>query len=445
MRWLLLADRLPLGADPEAVGAGPAGAGPPPGEREALRFWLRLGAISFGGPAGQIAIMHDELVERRGWISERRFLHALNFCMALPGPEAQQLASYIGHHLHGVRGALTAGGLFVLPSFLLLVGMSAVYAAFGEVAAVAGVVRGLAGAVIALIVAAIVRIGWRVIRTPAAAALAGGAFAAFVAGMPFVALLAAAALLGWAAGRWSPGLLGAATAAPHAADLPGDEAVRAAPSPPVRPRLRLAVTVTAWLAMVGGLLALGGLAADLASLFTVTALVTFGGAYAVLPFVADQAVNRFGWLSPEEMVAGLALGESTPGPLIMVNTFVGYMAGHNVGGGFWWGLAGATIATACTFAPSFLFIINGAPLIDRVRGAGPLAHALGGITIAVVGVIGGLAVFIGENTLVVDGRPDLLVIGLALAAFAALWRYRVSVPLVVAGCALAGLLAEVAG
>ncbi len=412
-----------------------------PGEVEAFRFWLKLGCISFGGPAGQIAIMHDELVERRGWISERRFLHALNFCMAMPGPEAQQLASYIGHSLHGIRGALAAGGLFVLPSFVLLVAMSAVYAAFGEVAAVAGVVRGLGAAVVALIVAAIIRIGGRVVRTPAAVALAAAAFLAFVSAMPFVALLIVAAVIGWLAGRLSPALLGQASGHGEPGGPIPAEAEQG--DPPVRARRRLALTLAAWLVPVGILLAYGGLVADLAGLFTVTALVTFGGAYAVLPFVADQAVNRFGWLTPEEMVAGLALGESTPGPLIMVNTFVGYMAGHTVGGGFWWGLAGASVATYCTFAPSFVLIINGAPLIDRVRSAGALTDALTGITIAVVGVIGGLAVFVGENVLVVDGRPDWLVICLAIAAFVAVWRFRVSVLPVVGVCALAGVLAEV--
>ncbi len=417
----------------------PAGR-PAPSEREALRFWLKLGCVSFGGPAGQIAIMHAELVEKRGWISERRFLHALNFCMALPGPEAQQLASYIGHSLHGVRGALAAGGLFVLPSFVLLVAMSAVYAAYGEAAAVAGVVRGLGAAVIALILAAILRIGGRVVRTPAAAALAVLAFVAFVAGVPFVALLAAAALVGWLAGRLAPSLLG--TPAGH--DDPGapEDAVARSPGRPLRARRRLVLTLAAWLVPVAALIAVGGLAADLAGLFTITALVTFGGAYAVLPFVADQAVNRFGWLSPEEMVAGLALGESTPGPLIMVNTFVGFMAGYNVGDGMAWGLAGATIATFCTFAPSFVIIINGAPLIDRMRAAGALTHALNGITIAVVGVMGGLAVFVGENVLVVDDRPDWLVIALAIASFVAVWRFRLSVLPVVGACALVGLLAE---
>ncbi len=413
----------------------------PPGALKALRFWLKLGCVSFGGPAGQIAIMHAELVERRGWISERRFLHALNFCMALPGPEAQQLASYIGHSLHGVRGALAAGGLFVLPSFVLLVGMSAVYAAFGEVAAVAGVVRGLGAAVVALILAAIIRIGGRVLRTPAAVGLAVAAFVAFVGGMPFVALLAVAAVIGWLAGHRAPGLLGPATTHGDTSD-PAGIGVETTSSP-VRARRRLALTLGAWLIPVAVLLAVGGLAADLAGLFTVAALVTFGGAYAVLPFVADQAVERFGWLSPEEMVAGLALGESTPGPLIMVNTFVGYMAGYNVGGDHWWGLAGATIATFCTFAPSFVIIINGAPLIDRVHGAGALTNALTGITIAVVGVIGGLAVFVGENVLIVDDRLDWLVIGLAIGAFVAVWRFRVNVLPIVGVCAVVGLLAEV--
>ena len=333
--------------------------------------------ISFGGPAGQIAIMHAELVEKRRWISERRFLHALNFCMALPGPEAQQLASYIGYSMYGVRGALTAGGLFVLPSFVLLCVMSAIYVEYGEVAAVAGVVRGLGAAVIALVAAAVLRVGGRVIHTPAALALAVAAFAMLVVGVPFPLIVALAALAGYAATRISPTLLGRASS--HEDDDAGEL------RPESRLRRRFVKTLLVWLVPLSLLLAMGGLVAELAGFFTLAALVTFGGAYAVLPFVADAAVNRFGWLSADDMVAGLALGESTPGPLIMVNTFVGFLAGYNVEGGLAWGLAGASIATFCTFAPSFVFIISGAPLIDRVRTTGAFASSLNGITIAVVG------------------------------------------------------------
>jgi chromate transporter len=393
--------------------------------------------ISFGGPAGQIAIMHDELVEKRRWISERRFLHALNFCMALPGPEAQQLASYIGYSMYGVRGALTAGGLFVLPSFVLLCFMSAVYVEYGEVAAVAGVVRGLGAAVIALIAAAVLRVGGRVIHTPAALAMAAAAFGLLVLGVPFPLIIALAALVGYVVGRSLPALLG--TPSSH-----GDEehGVAGAES---GLRRRFVKTILSWLVPLSLLLLAGGLVAELAGFFTLAALVTFGGAYAVLPFVADAAVNRFGWLSADDMVAGLALGESTPGPLIMVNTFVGFLAGYNVEGGLAWGLVGATIATLCTFAPSFVFIISGAPLIDRVRSTGAFASSLNGVTIAVVGVIAALAVFVVRHAAFSDGQPDWLVIVVAAVAFVAVARYRVGVVSVVASCAAVGLVASAFG
>jgi chromate transporter len=411
----------------------PAVAGVPT-EAQAFRFWLKLGFISFGGPAGQIAIMHDELVEKRRWISERRFLHALNFCMALPGPEAQQLASYVGYSMYGVRGAITAGGLFVLPSFVLLCVMSAIYVEYGEVASVAGVVRGLGAAVIALVAAAVLRVGGRVIHTPAALALAALAFGLIVVGVPFPLIVALAGLLGFAAGRGRPTLLG--KPADHGDESPDE----------VRPerglRRRFVKTLLIWLIPLSLLLLAGGLVADLAGFFTLAALVTFGGAYAVLPFVADAAVNHFGWLTPDDMVAGLALGESTPGPLIMVNTFVGFLAGYNVEGGLAWGLVGATIATLCTFVPSFVFIISGAPLIDRIRTTGAFASALNGITIAVVGVIAALTVFVARHAAFSEGEPDWLVIVLAAVAFVAVARYRVGVVSVVASCAAVGLAAS---
>ncbi len=406
-----------------------------PTEAQAFRFWLKLGMISFGGPAGQIAIMHDELVERRRWISERRFLHALNFCMALPGPEAQQLASYVGYSMYGVRGALTAGGLFVLPSFLLLCVLSAIYVEFGEVAAVAGIVRGLGAAVIALIAAAVLRVGGRVIHTPAAFLLAAGAFGLIVAGVPFPAILVLAALIGYLAGTRRPGLLGKPAGHGGAEEEPDD-------SPPETGlRRRFVKTLLLWLVPLAALLLAGGLVAELAGFFTLAALVTFGGAYAVLPFVASAAVDRFGWLTADDMVAGLALGESTPGPLIMVNTFVGFLAGYNVEGGLAWGLLGATIATVCTFVPSFVFIISGAPVIDRIRTTGAFAATLNGITIAVVGVIAGLAVFVARHAAFGDDQPDWLVIVLAVVAFVGIWRFRVGVVPVVASCAAVGLAA----
>jgi len=406
-----------------------------PTESEAFRFWLKLGMISFGGPAGQVAIMHDELVEKRRWISERRFLHALNFCMALPGPEAQQLASYIGYSMYGVRGAMAAGGLFVLPSFVLLCLMSAVYVEYGEVAAVEGVVRGLGAAVIALVAAAVIRVGQRVIRTPPALAMAVTAFVLLIVGAPFLAIIAAAALTGYIGGRYRPALLRTPST------LEDDESNGGPVASGLR--RRFVKTILVWLVPLALMLLVGGLVAELAGFFTLAALVTFGGAYAVLPFVAEAAVNRFGWLTADDMVAGLALGESTPGPLIMVNTFVGFLAGYNVEGGLAWGFAGATIATVCTFAPSFVFIVSGAPLIDRIRTTGAFASSLNGITIAVVGVIAALGVFVARNAAIVDGQPDWLVVALAAVAFVSLVRFKVGVIPIITSCALVGLIASI--
>jgi chromate transporter len=408
-----------------------------PSEAEAFRFWLKLGMISFGGPAGQIAIMHDELVEHRRWISERRFLHALNFCMALPGPEAQQLASYVGYSMYGVRGAITSGGLFVLPSFVLLCAMSTVYVEYGEVTAVAGIVRGLGAAVIALVLAAVIRVGSRVIHSLAGVGLAAAAFAAIVAGVPFPVVLALAALAGYAAGRSRPELLGITAGHggeddPQLESMESDEGLWR----------RFIKVVLIWLVPVAILLLAGGFVGQLAGFFTLAALITFGGAYAVLPFVASAAVSHYGWLTSQDMVAGLALGESTPGPLIMVNTFVGFVAGYNVEGGLAWGFAGATIATLCTFVPSFVFIITGAPLIDRVRHTGSFANSLNGVTIAVVGVIAALAVFVAKHAAFPNGNPDWLVLTLAAVAFIGVWRFRVGVVITVIGCAAVGLVAS---
>jgi chromate transporter len=407
-----------------------------PSEAEAFWFWLKLGCISFGGPAGQIAIMHEELVERRKWIGERRFLHALNFCMALPGPEAQQLASYIGYSMYGVRGAITSGGLFVAPSFVLLCAMSAIYVEYGQVTAVAGVVRGLGAAVIALVAAAVIRVGGRVIHTPSAVAMAAVAFGLIVAGVPFPIIIAVAGLAGYLAGRANPQLLGKPKGHGDDDEPEADQQTAAG----LRRRFIKALLI--WLVPVAMLLLAGGFVAQLAGFFTLAALVTFGGAYAVLPFVASAAVNHYGWLTSKDMVAGLALGESTPGPLIMVNTFVGFVAGYNVEGGLAWGLVGATIATLCTFVPSFVFIITGAPIIDRVRHTGSFANSLNGITIAVVGVIGALAVFVARNAAFPGGHPDWVVIALAAAAFIGVWRFKVGVLTTVAVCAAVGLAAS---
>ena len=405
-----------------------------PSEREAFWFWLKLGFISFGGPAGQIAIMHDELVERRRWIGERRFLHALNFCMALPGPEAQQLASYVGYSLYGVRGAITSGGLFVLPSFVILCAMSAVYVEFGDVTVVEGVVSGLGAAVVALVAAAVIRVGGRVIHTPVAVALALLAFGAILVGVPFPVILVLAALAGWQAGKRDPRLLGRPAAHGEDEEEPGPPASAAS----ILSRMWKGLVI--WLVPVAVLVLAGGLLGQLAGFFTLAALVTFGGAYAVLPFVASASVNHYGWLTAKDMVAGLALGESTPGPLIMVNTFVGFVAGYHVEGNLAWGVAGATVATLATFVPCFVWIITGAPLIDRIRSTGGFANTLNGITIAVVGVIGGLGVFVARHALVANGSVRWVLSLLAAVAFVAVWRFRVGIIPVIAACAAVGVL-----
>ena len=405
-----------------------------PSELTALRFWLKLGCISFGGPAGQVAIMHDELVERRGWISESRFLHALAFCFALPGPEAQQLATYVGWRLHGLRGALTAGSLFVLPSFVVLCALSFVYVEYGDVPEIAGIVRALGGAVVGLVAAAVIRVGSRVARTPVTMALAAAAFAALMVGVPFPLILVGAALGAMAIQRSTPG------------SFPGlghgdDIAVEPASDRVTTSARRTVAVLAAWIVPVIALIVAGGVIAELAGFFSVAALVTFGGAYAVLPFVADQAVNNFGWLTSNDMVAGLALGETTPGPLIMVNTFVGYLAGWTTHDSHAWALGGAAVATVCTFIPSFVFILLGGPYIDRLPRRGRIATALHGVSVAVVGVIAGLAVFVGRHVLVVDGEPDWLAITLAVGSLIALARYRVNVLWIIGVSAVAGLVA----
>jgi chromate transporter len=380
--------------------------------------------------------MHDEVVERRAWISERRFLHALSYCFALPGPEAQQLATFIGWRLHGVRGAVAAGTLFVLPAFVLITVLAFVYVEYGTVAAVAGIVRGLSAAVVGIVAAAVLRVGGRVVRTPLATVIAVAAFALLMLGLPFPVILILAATTGIILERTRPGSF---RGMGYAAD-PGDDG-----PDPVRRRgewRHRALVLLAWLAPVGALLLAGGVIADLAGFFSLTALITFGGAYAVLPFVADQAVHHFGWLTTNDMVAGLALGETTPGPLIMVNTFVGFMAGWTTQGSYAWALAGAAVATFCTFAPSFVFILVGAPLVDRIPSHGPVASALAGISVAVVGVIGALAVFLARHVFVVDGEADWLAVTLAVAAFIAMWRLRLDVVPVILACGLAGLVAS---
>jgi chromate transporter len=403
----------------------------------ALRVWLRLGCISFGGPVAQIDLMHREVVERRQWIDERSFLHALRLCTALPGPEAQQLACYLGYRLHGVRGAIASGGLFILPSLLLIIALSWMYMTLGETSIVAGIVRALGGAVVALVVAAGLRMGRKVVRTRWTLGIGVLAAAAMLLGTPFPILVVVGGLAGILIGRARPAALVPLEdqedpgEPPHAVDR--------------RVLIRRAVIGAAlWLGAVGALLAVGGVVAELTGFFTIVALVTFGGAYAVLPFVAAAAVGRFGWLTPEQMIAGLALGETTPGPLIMVNSFVGFVAGWTTLGGATGGIVGALVATFATFAPSFLLIAVGAPLVDHVPRRGPVADALAALQGVVAGAIAVLVVYLADHALLRDGGIDLLAAAIAIVVFA-LHRRGVPVPALIVGTALIGALAGLIG
>jgi chromate transporter len=388
--------------------------------REAFLYWLRLGFINFGGPAGQIAMMHRDLVERRQWISEKHFLHALNFCMLLPGPEAQQLAIYIGWLLHGTFGGVVAGAFFVLPSVFVLLGLSYVYAAWGAVPAVAGILSGLQAVVLALVAAALLRIGRRALRTPVAVLVALAAFAGLsFFHVPFPLIVLGAGLVGLLAG-----LGRSASATDPATPAP----VGAAPS--TRRTLRIvAVFLVLWLLPFLALVASRGLSSLHTAVyvfFSKAAFVTFGGAYAVLAYVVQAAVRDFGWITHAQAVAGLGLAETTPGPLIMVLQFVGFMAGWNRPEGMTpsaSAMLGAVCATWATFLPCFFFVFLGAPYIERLRGNRRLASALEGITAAVVGVIANLALVFGTAVLApagLAGGINLFALFLGAAAFLAL-------------------------
>ena len=398
-----------------------------PGFTEALRWWFKLGCISFGGPAGQIALMHDELVERRGWNDEEGFVRALNYCMLLPGPEAQQLATYIGWKLHGVRGGVAAGALFVLPALLLFLLLSWLYVAFQHVPAVGHAMEGLRPVVVAVIAMAAWRLGRRMLKRPAHWAIAAGGFAGLAwFHLPFPLLVALAALLG--AGLLRP--RGAREPVPPAA------ASRRKSS-----RL-LPKTLIASALLAGGVYALlpDGLLPDMALFFTQAAFLTFGGAYAVLPYIDGAAVGRFGWLGPGQMLDGLALGETTPGPLIMIVTFVGFVGAWNLtGGDAGMALAGGLVATVFTFIPSFLLVLAGAPLIEASGRHSRMEAPLAGIGAVVIGVIAHLALRFAEAAFWPDGRFDAFSVLLAVVALVAMARFRIGVvPLMLAGL-LAGL------
>jgi chromate transporter len=420
----------------------------PPSFREALLFWMRLGFISFGGPAGQIAIMHAELVERRRWISEARFLHALNYCVLLPGPEAQQLATYLGWILHKTPGGIAAGILFVLPSALLLWGLSWTYVAFGSQPWMAGFLYGLKPAVLAIVAASVWRIGSRALKTRLLWCLAAGAFTALaLLKAPFPWVLGGAALTGLFGGKIRPAAFAPSTPAPDPAPQSHEEAVSARhPVPPLRSAFRLG---TIWLAvwwapvlLAGFLLGRGHAVVAQGVFFSKAAMLTFGGAYAVLPYVAQQAVDHFDWLTGPQMLDGLGLAETTPGPLLIVLQFVGFLGGWNHPGPLSPLLAatlGAIISTWTTFAPSFLWIFLGAPYIEGLRNHLRLNYVLSAITAAVVGLILNLSLWLGLQILLRDtGQADWFACGLCVLSLWSLIGRKWSVPRLVAVAGLAG-------
>ena len=432
---------------------------PPVSFREAFFFWLKLGFVSFGGPAGQISLMHQELVEQRRWISERRFLHALNYCMVLPGPEAQQLATYIGWLMHRTRGGIAAGVMFVLPSLFILIALSWLYIALGEMPLVAGLFYGIKPAVTAIVLQAAYRIGSRALKNRLLWAIAAASFVAiFALDVPFPLIVALAALIGYLGGRLAPHHFAANgghgdTQKSFGRALIDDDT----PTPDhalFNGRRLLEVVVAGallWVVPMGALTVMYGwehTLTQMGAFFTKAALLTFGGAYAVLPYVYQGAVGDFGWLTPTQMIDGLALGETTPGPLIMVVAFVGFIGAyvHAVLGPenlFLAGALAATLVTWFTFLPSFIFILAGGPLIETTHNDLKFTAPLTAITAAVVGVILNLALFFGYHVLWPKGFAgtfDMFSALIALGAAIALFRFKQNVIHVIAACAVTGLL-----
>jgi len=434
-----------------------------PTRAEAFRYWLKLGFVSFGGPAGQIAIMHHDLVDGKRWISERRFLHALNYCMVLPGPEAQQLATYIGWLLHRTWGGIVAGALFVLPSLVVLIALTWLYMAYGDVPTVAGILYGIKPAVVAIVLHAAWRIGTRALKRPALWVIAAAAFVAiFAFSAPFPAIVLGAGIIGYLGGRIAPGefAVGAghdAKSGAHAPAVIDDDT----PTPPharfrwSRLALVIAASIALWLFPLAMLVASYGPGSTLPRMgwfFTKAALLTFGGAYAVLPYVYQGAVETYAWVTPVQMIDGLALGETTPGPLIMVVAFVGFV-------GAWTkaifgadslalaGIAGASVATFFTFLPSFAFILAGGPLVESTHGQLRFTAPLSAITAAVVGVIVNLALFFAWHVFWPRGYDagaalrgiDLAGLGIGIVAALALFRFKAGVIPVIFACGAAGL------
>ena len=446
---------------------------PSPSLADLTRIFARIALLSFGGPAGQIAVMHRILVDERRWISDRRFLHALNFCMLLPGPEAQQLATYVGWLLRGGRGGLIAGGLFVLPGLLSIMALSIIYAVWGDVGWIAALFFGLRAAVLAIVLQAVVRIGRRALATPASRLLAVASFAAiFAFGTPFPAIVAVAGLIGWLGSRTGRDAFAMRRTVAASGGLPDEATLLGEESRVLTPEARRGAlraglaAVLLWLAPVVLLLVLapGTVWADIARFFSQMAVVTFGGAYAVLTYVAQEAVGTYGWLRPGEMLDGLGLAETTPGPLIMVVQFVGFLAAFRDAGALSPLVAGALgglLTTWVTFAPCFAWIFLGAPWIERLRGNAALSAALSAVTAAVVGVIVNLAVWFalhsvfGTGDRVTAGILDMPVpvwatldpwaAGLTALALIAVLILNAGLAVVLGGAALTGIGLHLAG
>ena len=434
--------------------------------RDAARAWFAISLQTFGGPAGQIAVMQRTLVDERRWIGQRRFLHALSYCTLLPGPEAQQLAIYVGWLLNGVRGGLIAGTLFVLPGVVALLALSAAYVAAGDTVLVTSLFAGLAPAVLAIVAQAVLRVGGRALGHPALVAVAVAAFVALSAfAVPFPVVVAAAAGTGWALGRWLPASMRAAQGHNGKDDGPAplipDDALHHEPPSRAHTLRVLAIGLLAWGVPVATVAVLTGGASiftDQALFFSGAALVTFGGAYAVLAYVAQRAVEVYGWLAPGEMVRGLALAETTPGPLIMVVQFVAFVGAYRHPGPLdpWVAaVVAALLTTWVTFVPCFVFVFVGAPYVERLRGNHALSSALTGITAAVVGVIANLALFFAVHTLFRSTTaitlgplhlqaPDVstldpLALGIGLLAALLLFRMKWSILRTLGICAAVGV------
>jgi chromate transporter len=442
---------------------------------EALRVWLRVAALSFGGPAGQISVMHRIIVDEKKWVGESRFLHALGYCMLLPGPEAQQLATYIGWLMHRWPGAVAAGGLFVLPGVIAIMALSWIYAAFGNVPIIAALFFGLKAAVLAIVLHAVHRVGSRALKSGPMIALAAAAFVAiFFSGVPFPIIVLAAGIIGFVAAR--SGSSAFAVGGNHGSAARGDTVEHSLLGEELpehaRPTIERALRVSAiwlglWLMPVVVIIAVSGTGAtfsQIAIFFSKMAVVTFGGAYAVLAYMAQQAVETYGWLKPGEMLDGLGMAETTPGPLIMVVQFVGFLAAYRDPGGLspmLAGTLGGLLATWTTFVPCFLWIGLGAPFIEKLRDHKPLNGALAGITAAVVGVILNLAIWFALHTIFRETFPvrglglsfdapvvasvNLWALALSLVAIVAIFRLQIGMMPTLAACSAAGVVLHLLG